>query len=185
MANFGSNALIGINQIVADCGSECAGPDPLTASYYSCSGSSCTTTAVPVANQVPNPISLFAQDNNGSILQFPAVPAAGLATVTGSLIFGIGTAPNNGLGSAKVLTVDEYGNFTTVFNGHTFSTSYIDSGTNTLSFNDSSIAQCSGDDSGFFCPSSPVSLVAQNRGLNNVTSDVSFSVANTDTLFSP
>ena len=36
---------------------------------------------------------------------------------------------------------------------------------------------------GFYCPAATLSLTAQNRGLNGVTSTVSFSVANTDTLF--
>jgi hypothetical protein len=184
VADFGGNGIIGINQIVADCGSACTGSNPETAAYYDCAGTSCTNTAVAIANQVPNPISLFASDNNGAILQFPSVPAAGEASLTGTLIFGIGTQPNNGLGSAKVLTVDENGNFTTTFNGQTFNTSYIDSGTNTYAFNDSAIPQCTSNQSmGYFCPTSTVNLTAQNQGLNGATSSVSLSVANTDMLF--
>ena len=185
VVDFGANGIIGVNQIVPDCGAYCAGQNPVqTGSYYSCVGSTCTAVAVAIANQVSNPIAFFQKDNNGAVLQFPTVAETGAAKLAGSMIFGIGTAPNNGLGSASVLTVDASGNFTTVFNGQTFATSYIDSGTNALSFNDSSIPQCTSNlSSGFYCPTTTLSLMAQNKGQNNVTSAVTFSVANTDTLF--
>lgn len=183
---FGSNGIIGINQIVPDCGDACAdATDPAAGAYYSCAGTTCTPVAVPVADQVPNPIASFASDSNGAILEFPSVPAAGAKTLTGSLIFGIGTQANNALGSATVQTLDEYGNFTTVFNGQTLSESYIDSGTSTLSFNDSSIAVCTGQlgQDGFYCPASPLSLTAQNKGVNGVTTNIAFSVESAETLF--
>jgi hypothetical protein len=181
---FGSNGIIGINQIVADCGSDCT--TATAAGYYSCaSASTCTSVGVALAAQISNPIPSFATDNNGAILQLPSVAAAGDATTTGSLIFGIGTQANNGLGSAAVLTTDDEGNISTIFNGATLSESYIDSGTNYLAFDDTSITQCpsSGDESGFFCPTATVSLSAQNKGLNGTTSTVDFSIANATTLF--
>jgi hypothetical protein len=185
VATFGSNGIIGINQIVPDCGSYCADASNIeTGAYYACSGGTCSAVAVPVANQVPNPIADFPQDNNGAVIQFPAVPVDGAATLQGTLIFGIGTQANNALGSAVVQTVDENGNFTTVYGGVTLSQSYVDSGTNLLSFNDSTITQCSSQDlSGFYCPASTLSLSAQNIGLNNGMATVTFSVANTQTLF--
>ncbi|MFI5298148.1 MAG: DUF3443 domain-containing protein [Polyangiales bacterium] len=186
LADFGSDGLIGINQIIPDCGSYCSDTSTVgTGAYYACTGATCAAVAVPESAQVPNPIARFATDNNGALLTFPTVPAGGAATLTGTLTFGIGTASNNALGSATVLTVDGYGNFTTVFNGQTMNTSFIDSGTNTLSFNDSAIAQCTASDtSGFDCPASLVDLTAQNKGLNGVTSSVAFSVESADTLFS-
>jgi hypothetical protein len=184
IATFGANGIIGLNQIVSDCGSYCTTAQ--VGGYYSCA-SAATCAAVGVANalQVSNPVAAFAHDNNGLMVQFPSIDAAGAATVTGALVFGIGTASNNGLGGASVLTVDPNANFTTIFNGMTMSTSYIDSGTNALSFNDgTAITPCSSSDaSGFYCPASTVSLMAENKGLNGATSTVSFSVANTDTLF--
>jgi hypothetical protein len=186
VASFGSNGIIGINQIIPDCGSYCADTsNPETGAYYSCSGATCTAVAVAEANQVPNPIADFAQDNNGAVLQFPTIPEGGAATLQGTLIFGIGTHANNALGSVTVQTVDEYGNFTTTFNGATLNQSYVDSGTNLLAFNDSSIAQCAGQDlSGFYCPASPVNLSARNIGLNNAATTVTFSVESAQTLFS-
>jgi hypothetical protein len=185
LAVFGSDGIIGINQIVPDCGPACADTVSVeTGAYYSCSGGACTPVAVVEADQVPNPIVDFAEDNNGAVLQFPAVPAAGAPTLAGSLVFGIGTRANNALGSAAVQTVDGNGNFTTVFNGATLSQSYIDSGTNLLAFNDGSIAQCTGAQlAGYYCPASPVALSAKNIGVNGVTTTVAFSVDDTQTLF--
>lgn len=180
---FGGNGLIGINQIFPDCGSACTGADPAPANYYSCSGSACAVAAVDLADQVTNPIAAFASDNNGAVLEFPSVPATGAATLTGSLTFGIGTQSDNGLGSATVMTVDDVGNMTTVYNAQTLSMSYIDSGTTELDFTDSTIKQCTGDNAGYYCPSSTVSASAQNKGLNGATTTVSFSVANANTLF--
>jgi hypothetical protein len=82
-----------------------------------------------------------------------------------------------------VQTLDPYGNFTTVYKGMTLDTSFIDSGTNTLAFNDSSITQCPSELAGFFCPGTTVSGTAQNKGLNGATTTVAFSVENAETLF--
>jgi hypothetical protein len=185
LESFGANGIIGINQMVPDCGDYCSDPTNVqTGAYYSCTGSTCAAVAVAVADQVPNPIAEFGADNNGAILQFPTVAAAGAPTLTGSLVFGIGTAANNGLGAATVLTVDDYGNFTTLYKGNTFSTSFFDSGTSALSFNDSSILACSAPYlSGFYCPTSSLGLTAQNVGRNSVMSTVSFTVESAATLF--
>jgi hypothetical protein len=185
LATFGSNGLIGINQILPDCGASCASSPAQEGGYYSCSGSTCAAVAVPVAAQLQNPIASFGTDNNGAVMQFPAVPAAGAPTLAGTLTFGIGTAANNALGGTKVLTVDSAGNLTTLFNGATMATSYVDSGTTELDFDDTSIAQCtSSQSSGFFCPASPVSLTAQLKGQNGAAASVAFSVESADTLFS-
>jgi Protein of unknown function (DUF3443) len=184
-AEFGGYGIIGINQIIPDCGDYCSDTsNPGTGAYYSCSGGTCTAVAVADTDQVSNPIASFTQDNNGAVLQFPSVPAEGATTLSGSLIFGIGTQANNALGSATVQTVDGEGNFTTIFNGTTLSGSYIDSGTSLLSFDDASIAQCSDQDlSGFYCPASPLMLMAQNKGQNGATTTVSFSVESASTLY--
>jgi hypothetical protein len=185
VADFGSNGLIGINQFIPDCGDSCADPSDIQpGTYYSCSGGTCAGVAVADAAQVSNPIAFFDTDKNGAVVQFPTVAAAGAPMLAGTLLFGIGTQSNNGLGSAKVQTVDVNGNFTTVYKGQTFNTSFLDSGTNSFSFNDSSIPQCSGELAGFYCPTSTLNLTAQNTGLNEVMTTVSFSVASTQTLFS-
>jgi hypothetical protein len=184
VSDFGGNGIIGINQLIPDCGDYCSNAaDVGTGAYYSCSGSTCTAVAVADADQVSNPIASFASDNNGAVLTFPTISDHGAATLTGSLTFGIGTQSNNGLGSATVQTVDEYANLTTIYNGVTMDESYIDSGTNLLSFNDTSIAQCTGELAGYYCPTTEAMLTAQNKGLNGATTTVSFSIESAQTLF--
>lgn len=180
--SFGANGILGIGPLVQDCGSGCtAGPQ--TASYYVCpSSTSCTDATAALAQQVSNPIVFFATDNNGSIVELPEIGPSGAATVTGALVFGIGTEGNNGLGSATVFTLDPSdGDLTTQFNGQSLTQSFLDSGSEGFFFNDSSIPQCS-DDSGIYCPSGTLSLQATNVGINAVSSTVSFSIANADQL---
>ena len=180
VATFGANGIIGINQWVHDCGTYCS--TAKTAGYYSCSGSTCTGVAMPIANQLANPITLFGDDNNGAVLTFPAVPAAGAATLSGTLTFGVGTQADNALGRAQTLTVDAEGTLTTVFNGTTMASSFIDSGTSLLSFNDKSLAQCKGAASGFYCPASTTAETATITGRNNTSITINFNVANADKL---
>ena len=121
------------------------------------------------------------------LIQLPALGAQGAATASGSLIFGIGTQSNNGLGSAQVYTTDDLGKFTTVYTGNSYSSSFIDSGSNGLFFLSSSaadIAQCSGDNAGYYCPSKTLNLTAQNVGQNGTSGTVAFSIANAEQLFS-
>ena len=95
---------------------------------------------VPLNQQVPNPVALFASDNNGVVFQLPAVPNGGSPAVNGSLVFGIGTQSNNGLGSATVLLVPDTGNnagdIITSLNGQPYAQSFIDSGSNGYFFLD-------------------------------------------------
>ena len=60
---------------------------------------------------------------------------------------------------------------TTVYGGVTMSASFIDSGTNLLSFNDASITRCKGQDAGFYCPTSTTTKMATITGRNNVSSN--------------
>jgi hypothetical protein len=133
---------------------------------------------------VPNPVALFATDNNGVILELPAVSSPA-ATVSGSMVFGIGTQSNNGLSGASVYTTDDFGNFTTTYNNQSYNQSFLDSGSNGLYFLTSGatgIAVCP-DAPFFYCPSSTQSLSATNVGANGTSGAVSFSVANADDLF--
>lgn len=184
---FGGNGIIGIGPQREDCGSSCAQNANLGV-YYACNGNTCTSTAVPTAQQVSNPVTKFAVDNNGVLLKMPSLPGGTVATATGTLIFGIGTASNNGLGNATVYTISaDTGIFTTVYNGVTFRRAFIDSGSNGYFFNDTSIPPCN---SGFYCPQSTLTLSATNTGVANSFSaakgngSVSFTVANADSLFS-
>jgi hypothetical protein len=128
---------------------------------------------------------MFPKDNNGVIIELPAVAAAGAATVNGSLVFGIGTESNNAVGSATVFTVDGNGTFTTVFNGQSYGGSFLDTGSNGIYFLDSGttgLALCP-DTSDFYCPATPQTFSASHRGVNGATATVSFGVSNADTIF--
>jgi len=181
-----ANGILGLAVFRQDCGPACtAGRVPPV--YFSCPAASpCTAAAVPVANQLQNPVWMFPQDNNGMLVSLPAVPAGGAPTASGSLIFGIGTQSNNALGGAHVYTTDDVGNFSTVFNGTTYSSSYLDTGSNGLYFQDSDtipLPACPGDDSDFSCPPSTVTLSATTIGQNGTSASISFNVANAETLF--
>lgn len=182
---FGANGVIGVGEFIQDCGSACAAAG--TNFYFACpctAGSS--DTGLPVNLQVANPVALFANDNNGVIVELPSIPAAGQATVSGSLVFGIGTQPNNGLGSARVIkTAPDTGYLVTTYQGSTNTFSLFDSGSSAYFFTDTRIAQCnpSGVAPGYYCPSAPQNLSAVIRGTDNVGATVGFSVANAENLF--
>jgi hypothetical protein len=189
LMKFGANGILGVGLFQQDCGLVCTPGFGLQPAYYDCPASGCNETSVTLAQQVPNPVAMFASDNNGVLIQLPAVPNGGSADVQGSLIFGIGTQSNNGLGSATVYAVNNAGNFTTIFNGTSYPASFLDSGSNGLFFLNSSVpgvpATCS-DQNSWYCPTtSPDNLSAQNQGTNMSSPvSVSFSIENADTLFS-
>src|SRR5262245_36031329 len=139
LTDLNANGILGVGLFREDCGLGCA----ITGSsnpglYYVCpTPSTCTVTTVPVASQVQNPVSHFATNNNGVVIQLPAVATGGAASTAGTLTFGVGTQSNNALGSAKIFTLDNRTNFTTVFNGQSYSSSFIDSGSNGIFFLDS------------------------------------------------
>jgi len=186
LANLGANGILGVGTFAQDCGSACTtsgGSNPGV--YYECPSSGCAVTTESISSQVPNPVILFASDNNGVLIQLPSVSGAE-TTVTGSLIFGIGTQSNNALGSATVYTIDpSSGNFTTVYNGISYTdSSFIDSGSNGIYFLDSNTTgfPACADASYWYCPSSTQNLSATNKGSNGATGSVSFVVGNADTL---
>ena len=173
-----ANGILGIGVFKHDCGAACA-TQAISGTYYACSGANCTPTAVPESAQVANPVPYFGADGNGVIVSLPAVPSGSAASVSGQLIFGIGTEGNNGLGSAQVIGVDPArGVFTTTQNGTAYSGSIIDSGSTGLFFSTSQMSACASPDQAYYCPSSTVQLSAVNTGSNGVTSAVTFSVGN-------
>jgi len=182
---LGANAILGIGLFRQDCGPACAFVGSSNPGlYYACPATGCQPAAVSLANQLQNPVALFSRDNNGVVIQLPAVAAGGAFSVTGSLVYGIGTQANNGLGSAKVLAVDASGNITTIFGGQSYSSSFIDSGSNGIYFLDagaSGLPLCQ-DSADFYCPATPQSLSATNRGATGVTIAAPFNVGNADTL---
>lgn len=189
VATFGANGILGIGPFAQDCGDTCA--EETTAQYWQCTtADSCGEVAAPLAEQVQNPITMFSADNNGSIITLPSVAAAGAATVTGTLIFGIDTESNNASGTVTVVPISDMGYLTTTFNGQSLSESFVDSGSNATYFDDentsgtSLITECptsgssSTDISDFYCPASPMTLTAAFVLSDDSTANASFSVAN-------
>jgi hypothetical protein len=182
---LGANGVLGVGLFRQDCGPACTVTGPANPGfYYACPSSGCVVIAQPLTRQLQNPVWLFPTDNNGIAIQLPSVPAGGAPSVSGMMVFGIGTQTNNPLGSAKVFTVDAAGNITTVYSGQSYGSSYIDSGSNGLYFLDSpttGLPVCSSN-ADFYCPPALQTLTAIHRGANGITGLVTFTVGNADTL---
>jgi len=168
VATFGANGIIGVGPFVGD-----------AQVYYSCPGGTCNETT-PSA-EVSNPVASFAVDNNGVIIELPAVPASGATSLTGSLVFGIGTESNNNLGTnTTIYTLDaNTGTLSITYNSNTYDMSFLDSGSNANYLIDSSIPTCDG----FYCPTSTLQLSATITGINQAAATVNFDVANASDLF--
>jgi hypothetical protein len=209
---LGSNGILGIGSTNLDCGSVCLDASYLAnntfVQYYGCptnatSSANCSTSAgVDAPLQVSNPVSAFINKSyrDGIVLVMPAVTNPGAASASGELIFGLDTQPNNTVPAAakKVMlgvdvnNMDAYLNITTQLtrgtNVQTFNSSYLDTGTNGLFFNDTSpspIARCTG--STWYCPPSLLTLdaVLSDGGSTSQNSvGVQFQVANAEALFS-
>jgi hypothetical protein len=205
-ALLGANGILGVGVEPTDCfyqGASACDPafglsSPPFPAYYTCSRGACGPAFVGVSSQVVNPVALFSTDNNGVIVELPSVSGSA-PSVTGSLIFGIGTQSNNQLPSTATVFTLACDDFTTVFDGQTYGItnvstcagagSFIDSGSNGLYFpNAAKIPACPsstsvGNLSSFYCPSSTESLSATNEGANGTSKKTTFSVANAETLF--
>jgi hypothetical protein len=209
VTTLGANGLLGVGTYQYDCdalgfSNACAfATTAPPGAYYTCTGSgaslSCHAALVPLKQQVRNPVSLFTTDNNGVIIELPSVPVGGqveVAASQASMVFGIGTQSNNGLGSLVVLPLDAiptdaaYGGMSTVFNGVTYPNStstpigsVLDSGTTSFYFLDeptSKIPVCGN----FYCPPSTESLTATNVASGGHSSPAQFNLSNANQLLS-
>jgi hypothetical protein len=200
-ATLGANGILGIGSVTLDCGLTCVQGNYSGSyvQYYSCPSDAsdvlqCTTTAVPANEQVFNPVAAFDTDNNGIAIALPQVSGVGAAVVHGELIFGIGSQTNNqvpsiakriALGVNWMTNPDSYLNITTLYKNQTIFNSYLDTGTNGIFFNDSSIVKCKG--STWYCPTAPESINAVlTDGDTPRTSmvNVAIQMGNADTYFS-
>jgi len=212
-SSLGANGILGVGLEPFDCGEAC---DPSTAessippsgAYYTCSNSGCTPAFASCGaecndsssvQQVTHPVVMFPLDNNGVIVELPSVSGSA-ATVTGSLVFGIGTETNNQLTSTTNVFTVACDFFNTSFEGQAFNIdpnsctgpgSFIDSGSNGLFFYDVNnvLPPCPASPTAaaaFYCPSSLMSLSATVQDPNNssITEVVNFSINNAQTLLS-
>jgi hypothetical protein len=186
LPSLGTNGLLGLGPSVQDCGMDCVTSGPLSqGTYFSCPASGCVDTTEGLTEQVQNPVASFAKDNNGVIVELPAVVGE-QASVNGSLIFGIGTQSNNGLGSATVFGTDSFGNFNTTYQSKQYS-AFMDSGSNAFYFLDAAttgIPVCSGNLNFLYCPTTAQKISVTNSGTNGAAGPVTFTVANANLLLS-
>jgi hypothetical protein len=185
VASFGANGILGIGPFELDCG-DC---DTVATNglYYACAtATNCVETLVPAAMQVPNPVTRFAADNNGIIIDLPTVAPAGAVTVSGQLIFGIDTQSDNQSGTQTVLTLDGNAELLMTFNGQTLANSFIDSGSNGIYFADSSIVTCTMTGlTTFYCPANTLTLGLSIQGANGVmVNNLTFNVGDTQAIVS-
>ncbi len=184
LQTLGANGILGIGPYVADCGGACeqsGGMNP--GLYYECASSACHVISQTVSRQVQNPVALFASDNNGVMIELPPLSTS-VNSISGSLIFGIGTQSNNGLGSATVFPLDASGEFSTSYKGQSYP-AFVDSGSNAIFFLDaasSGVAVCP-DNSGFYCPQSQTTFTAETTS-GSASATLKFSVDSADKLFS-
>jgi Protein of unknown function (DUF3443) len=159
--------------------------------YYNCASLPCAAVAVSLSQQIQNPVGLLPVDNNGVIVALPSVPTSGSASLTGSLILGIGTASNNQPSGVTVLPTNSSGQIVTRFHPSpgvsTQNVGVIDSGSSAMFFSDSSLSipLCPGNLSFLYCPASPLNFSATNTELSgSPASVVSFQIANPMALLS-
>jgi len=181
--SFGANAILGIGNFLSDCGIACEA-NPVAGAYYDCPpNAACMPVAMPVTAQLQNPVSLFAGDNNGVAIELPRVSTPA-ASVAGTMVFGIGTQADNAFpGAGNIYTVDpNYGTLTTLYNGGSYASSFIDSGSNAYFFIDDAIPTCA-DQPSFYCPSSATSLTAVIEDGRGTQGSIAFAVDNADADF--
>jgi hypothetical protein len=187
----GFNGILGVGLFAQDCGEGCA-TTTQNKMYYACASSSdsasCSEIAVSLAQQVTNPVSLLPLDNNGVIVELPSVSFGGTDSASGYLVLGIGTrSDNTPVGVTAYAADPDAGEFTTSFSGSTYSSSFLDSGSNALYFSPPSsisaeLPDCGNTDAGaagWFCPASTTLFSAMNSGYSGSTSgNVSFASGN-------
>ncbi|MEG3175206.1 DUF3443 family protein [Sphingomonas sp. RB3P16] len=191
--DFGANGVIGIGSTATDCGTFCAGAGGSAAAiYYDCPVGGCGSIIARAPNetapfeQLPNPVAAFATNNNGTIITLPAVPQRGVATLTGTVTFGIGTQTNNLLSATSIVPLTTStsrlgpGLLTATYNGKTLPQSFIDSGSTHYFFLDAAITACTRTNfTAFYCPASPLLLSPTVTGTSGASASAAF------TLYSP
>ncbi len=184
-AAAGFKGILGVGLFAADCGAGCASAAG-NGMYFTCSGTNCSGAAVPLASQVQNPVTHLPLDNNGVLVQLPAVPSGGGTSDNGQLVLGINTQSNNVSSGVTVYRANQAAEFTTIFNGATNTHSIIDSGSNALFFSApvSLLPPCASPNSEWYCPPSTTPLSAINEGATGTPSGtVTFQVGNATALF--
>jgi Protein of unknown function (DUF3443) len=179
--SLGANGILGVGYSPQDCGGACVSNAGNGYYYVKSANGGVSGTAVSLSDQLQQPVGLFPVDNNGVLISLPSVPASGAASITGNLIFGIGTQSNNHPGTVSVMTFNANGYFSTLFRGRTLTKGFVDSGSNAWFFGAFTYPFCAGSTS-WYCPAGTVALQAVNTGANGQSSTVDFSIADVSGL---
>jgi hypothetical protein len=182
-----ANGILGVGVFAQDCGPSCVSPATPLDFYYGCTTAGvCTAENLGLTGQVTNPVAMFAADNNGVIVNLPKLQNAnGDSSVTGQLIFGLGTQADNALPATglTVLGADSTtGDFNATYNGApAVLPALIDSGSDDYAFADPNMATCTSPTwVGYYCPAvPPQSVFAVNTGVgtSTATNTVQFAIA--------
>ena len=180
LAALGANGILGVGLFAQDGGA-----------YFSCTAAgSCSSTQVDTANRTSNPVASFSTDNNGVVIQLPAVGTSGTNSLSGSLIFGINTQSNNQLvSSATVISVPatgpQAGYFSVTLNGQTLPDSFMDTGSGAYFFDDSGLPVCAHNSTvqDMYCPGSSQAASQLSLSVNLAGHAVTVNVANASFLY--
>lgn len=186
VASLGANGVLGVGLFKQDCGANCVA-NPRNGYYFRCTTVNCRAAQASVASltqQLSNPVSRFSSDNNGFVFDLPPVDPSGAVGLKGTLVFGIGTQANNQYAPVSLLSTSTTGRITTLLSGQQLTNSFLDTGSNALFFDATSILSCSGNEPiRFYCPPTRVNRSASLIGTNGTTVAVNFAVDNALQLF--
>jgi hypothetical protein len=179
--DLGANGILGVGLYATDCGGFCT-THGTSDFYYTCipgtgantcsDAAGATGTTATLAQQLTNPVARFSVDNNGVVIDLPAVSTTRTTTITGQMLFGLDTQANNATTGTTLLRPNSLGYITTVLSGTTsMGNSFIDSGSNGLFFGTTTMTPCG---NGFYCPSSDQAFSTTLSGTNAVSHPVNF-----------
>jgi hypothetical protein len=194
-SDLGAKGILGLGLSKQDCGSACAVQGRRGAQngkYFSCTNAACTSvtgTTLATDKQLQQVVARFPTDNNGLAIQMNSVPSAGAASATGKMVFGLGTRSNNQFPTLQVLATTSQGyllgalSSNSALAGGSFSSTFLDTGSNGIFF-DSNLPNCGyPNDSGFYCPLADVVLSVAFGSAGSGQAKKSFTITNAAALF--
>lgn len=153
-------------------------------SYFDCTSSACNGATIQSGQALTEVVGQFGSDNNGVILSFDAVPAAGAPSATGTMTFGLNTQGDNQTAGVTMTQGLSNASMNTTYNGVPM-TAILDSGSFGEILGSAPIATCEIGSYGvtWFCPTTITSQSAsyQYQGGGSPL-NVTFLVDNAQTL---
>lgn len=194
-SDLGANGILGVGPSKQDCGSACEVQGRRSArngKYFSCTNAACTSvtgTTLATDKQLQQVVARFPTYNNGFAIQMDSVPNSGASTANGKMIFGLGTRSNNQFPSLQVLATTSQGYLfgtltsSSALAGGSFSSTFLDTGSNGIFF-DSFLPNCiPPNDSGFYCPLADIAFNVVLGSVGAVQAKGSFTLTNAAALF--